>query len=199
MRMRSLMTTMSLVLLPAAIAWSAGIVTVRMQPATRLWVSGTSTVRSFECAAKTFDATIEANASTVVTDVLAGDKSVTAVEVKVLAAQLDCKSDKMNEHMLKALKAKEFAQILFRLDSYALERAGDGTHARLTGTLTLGGVTRSISMPAVVSPGADGALRVAGAYPLRMTEFGLQPPKLMLGALKVNELVTVNFDLVLKP
>src|SRR5688572_9392939 len=163
MRLRSLMTTISLAAAPLLVAWSAGIVTVRMQPSARLWVSGTSTVRSFECGAKTFDAAVEASAPSVVTDVLSGEKSVTSVEVKVLSAQLDCKNDKMNEHMLKALKAKDFTQILFRLESYALERAGDGTHARLNGTLTLGGISRPISMTAIVSAGADGALRIAGA------------------------------------
>ncbi len=199
MRIRSLVTTMSLAAAPALVAWTVGTIPVRVQPATRLWISGTSTVRAFECSAKSFDAAIEADAPTVVTDVLAGQKSVTTVEVKVLAAQLDCRNDKMNDHMLKALKAKQFAAVEFCLESYALERAGDGTHARLSGTLTLGGVTKSISLTAVVSAGPDGALRIAGAYPLRMTEYGLEPPKLMLGALKVNELVTVNFDLLLKP
>lgn len=199
MRTRIVIAALSLCTAPALVAWSAAGVTLRVQPATRLWISGTSTVRSFECAATTFSARIEASESTVVSDVVAGTKSVTAVEVTVPAMQLDCKNDKMNEHMLKALKAKEFADIVFRLESYSLERAGDGTHARLNGTLTLGGVTKPISLAAIAGPGTDDALRITGAYPLRMTEYGLQPPKLMLGALKVNELVTVNFDLLLKP
>jgi polyisoprenoid-binding protein YceI len=199
MRTRHLVTTIALASAPALIAWTAANVTVRVQPAARLWVSGTSTVRAFECGAKTFEAAIEATAPSMVADVLAGQQSVTTVELKVPVAQLDCRNDKMNEHMLKALKAKEFAEVLFRLDSYALERTGDGTHARLNGTLSLAGVSKPITMTAVVTPGADGALRVVGAYPLKMTEYGLQPPKLMLGALKVNELVTVNFDLLLKP
>jgi hypothetical protein len=31
-----------------------------------------------------------------------------------------------------------------------------------------------------------------------MTEFGLKPPTLMLGTMKVDERVTVGFDVVLK-
>jgi hypothetical protein len=31
-----------------------------------------------------------------------------------------------------------------------------------------------------------------------MTEFGLRPPSLMLGTMKVRDKVTVNFDLYLK-
>jgi hypothetical protein len=39
---------------------------------------------------------------------------------------------------------------------------------------------------------------VKGVYDLRMTEWGLKAPSLMMGTMKVNELVKVNFDLVLK-
>jgi hypothetical protein len=41
-------------------------------------------------------------------------------------------------------------------------------------------------------------MRVKGSYDLRMTEYGLKPPSLMMGAMKVKELVKVNFDLLLK-
>ena len=48
-------------------------------------------------------------------------------------------------------------------------------------------------------PGAAGALRVTGKYALLMTDWNVQPPKLMMGALKVDPTITVNFDLQLQP
>jgi hypothetical protein len=39
---------------------------------------------------------------------------------------------------------------------------------------------------------------VTGSYPLKMTEYGLKPPSLMFGRIKVAESVRVNFDLLLK-
>jgi hypothetical protein len=33
---------------------------------------------------------------------------------------------------------------------------------------------------------------------VKMTEYGLKPPTLMLGTMKVDELVKVNFNLLLK-
>jgi polyisoprenoid-binding protein YceI len=134
-----------------------------------------------------------------VTAVLATEKAVTSVQLRVATTQLDCKNDKMNEHMLKALKSKEFADITFALETYTLARAAEGASVSLKGNLTLGGVTRPVTIEATANAGPDGALRIAGNYQLHMTEYGLQPPKLMLGALKVNELVNVNFDLLLKP
>jgi hypothetical protein len=46
---------------------------------------------------------------------------------------------------------------------------------------------------------ADGALRVTGRYPMPMTQWGVQPPRLMMGTMKVGDTVTVNFDLLLQP
>ena len=53
-------------------------------------------------------------------------------------------------------------------------------------------------MNAQAKPGDNGALVVSGTQELRMTEFGLQPPKLMLGTLKVDERIKVGFDVILK-
>lgn len=184
--------------LPVLVAWSAVDSPLRLQPASRLWVSGTSTVRSFECAAKTFDLNVDANAGSPVAAVLSGEKAVTTVTLRVNSDQLDCNNDKMNEHMLKALKAKEFADITFTIASYDLTKASEGATVALKGNLSLGGITKPITIEALVLPSPGGALKVSGLYPLHMTEFGLQPPKLMLGALKVNELVNVNFELLLK-
>ena len=59
--------------------------------------------------------------------------------------------------------------------------------------------TKPITMPAEFTAGTGSALRVTGAYPLKMTDWQVPPPKLMLGTLKVNEMVTVHFDLQLQP
>jgi hypothetical protein len=34
---------------------------------------------------------------------------------------------------------------------------------------------------------------------MAMTQWGVQPPRLMMGTLKVGDTVTVNFDLLLQP
>jgi hypothetical protein len=39
---------------------------------------------------------------------------------------------------------------------------------------------------------------VKGSHEIRMKEYGLKPPTLMLGTLKVDERVKVSFDLLLK-
>jgi polyisoprenoid-binding protein YceI len=128
---------------------------------------------------------------------LAGEKAVTKATITVPAEQLECGNGTMNEHMKKALKVKDNPTIEFTVESYTLAKAADGTQAQLNGTLTLGGVTKPITVSAL-GKGEGDALRVTGVYEIRMTEYGLKPPTLMLGTLKVNERVKVSFDLLLK-
>jgi polyisoprenoid-binding protein YceI len=104
----------------------------------------------------------------------------------------------MNEHMFKAIKAKEFKTITFRVDSYDVAKGGDGVRGTLNGTLTLGGAERKIAVEAAATDAGAGALRVSGAYQLRLSEYGLKAPTLMFGTMKVGDAVKVGFDLVLK-
>jgi polyisoprenoid-binding protein YceI len=167
-------------------------------PESRVWINGSSTVRSFECKAGALDVQIATTATDAVRATIAGEKAIGAVEVKIPAEQLECGNGTMNDHMRKALKAKDNPTIAFRMTSYELAKTADGAKATLTGTLSLGGTERPITVAADAKAIDGETLRVAGTHEIRMTEYGLKPPTLMLGTLKVGEKVKVSFDLVLK-
>ena len=199
MRRQSKATTLALLCLaPAAIAWTSVREPLALQPESKLWINGTSTVRAFQCTATAFETQVQSAAPGAIGAIVAGTKAVETAELTVPAAKLDCRNATMNEHMLKALKAKDNPTITFRIDSYDVARAGDGVDGTAVGQLTLGGVTRPITVTAHAIPAADGALRLTGSYRLKMTEFGLKPPSLMMGTMKMNENVEVGFDLLLK-
>jgi polyisoprenoid-binding protein YceI len=181
-----------------SVAWSGASPGMTLQPQSRLWVEGTSTVRGYDCTAQKFDARVETNRPNAVSAVLAGEKAVTTVELTVTANQLDCANGTMNTHMLRALKASEHPEISFRLSSYELAQASEGTQVTLTGTLSLGGTQKPVTLNALAQEASNGTLRIVGSHEIRMTEFGLRPPTLMMGTLRVNERVQVNFDLVLR-
>jgi len=182
-------------LLPLTIAAARLATPLDLQPESRLWVAGTSTVRSFQCQAGAFDAKVEASAAEAVAAVLAGEKAVSTVEVTVPVERLDCRNSTMNEHMRKALKAKDYPTIVFRAEAYDLARSNDSVAVTMTGKLTLGGVEKPITIKALAKPGPNGTLVVSGTREVRMTEFGVKPPTLMLGTMKVGDKVKVRFDL----
>jgi polyisoprenoid-binding protein YceI len=179
-------------------AWAPADVPLALQPQSRLWVDGTSTVRAFTCKAAVLEADVGAADANAVAAVLAGEKAVKGVEFRVPTAKLECGNGTMNEHMLKALKAREHGTIVFRVVSYEVAKGTEGVTGTLTGTLTLGGVEKTITVDATGRDAGSGALRVAGAYRLKMSEYGLKAPTLMFGTLKVGDTVKVGFDLLLK-
>ena len=184
-------------LIPAAAAFSYGQ-PMSLTPQSRLWVDGSSTVRSWSCAATQIDATIEADAPGAVAAVIAGEKAVKVVAVKIPIEKLDCKNGTMNEHMRKALKAKDAPVIAFQVTSYDVAKGASGVAGTLNGQLTLGGQTKPITVKAAGAAGPDGTLHITGTHELAMTEFGLKPPTLMLGTMKVGDKVKVSFDLYVK-
>lgn len=178
-------------------AWMRATEQLALQPESKLWVEGTSTVRSFTCQASEVKATIDATGPNAVARLMTGDKAVQTVTVVVPSEKLDCGNGTMNEHMRKAIKTAEAPTIVFRVTSYELTKEANGVTGSLTGTLALGGETKTITVPATGAL-AEGALHVTGAYPLAMSDYQLTPPSLMFGRIKVRDQVTVKFDLRLK-
>ena len=186
----------ALLLAPATTGWTTSAETLTLQPESTLWVTGTSNVRDFECLAKSLTVTVGSLPGAIAL-VAAGEKGVTSVDVRVPTAQLDCKNGKMNSHMLKALKAAENPEIAFALKSYELTTAASNVNVTLTGDLTLGGVTKTITLNAKASPADNGALKVTGTKDITLSEYGLKAPTLMMGTLKVEDVVQVHFNLLL--
>ncbi len=169
---------------------------IQLKPESRLWFDGTSTVRDWSCKAPNIQAAIDAETGATAA-VLDGKKAVRTVDLTFPVSSLDCENRTMNNHMRTALNATQHQNIRFTLTDYTLVKAA-ATTGTLNGTLMINGQTRPIVVP-VQFANAAGALRVTGRYPLPMTQWGVQPPRLMMGTLKVGDTVTVNFDLLLQP
>jgi hypothetical protein len=168
------------------------------QPESRLWVEGTSTMKSFSCKAPEFTLTVHAEGSGAIPAVLAGQKAVKTVELIVPTAKIDCANGTMNEHMRKAIKADENATIKFTLSGYDVAAKAKGSEGTVRGSLLLGGAEHPVDVIAVASDAGNGALRIIGSYELALSAFDLKAPKLMFGSIKVADKVQVKFDLVLK-
>ena len=178
-------------------AWTLYTEQLALQPTSKLWVEGTSTMRSFSCQATQVMATVDASGANAIARLMTGEKAVESVTVIVPSEKLDCGNGTMNDHMRKALKTAEAPTIAFHVASYELAKEANGVSGTLTGTLSLGGEKKTITVPATGAM-IDGALHVTGAYPLAMSDYSLKAPSLMFGRIKVRDQVTVKFDLLLK-
>lgn len=124
---------------------------------------------------------------------------VRSAEVSVSVAGLECGNATMNTHMRRALKGNAHPRITYRITSYEVTPAGEaeGT-VKLNGTLAIAGTEKPVSIDATATT-EPGRLRVRGSKQIRMTEFGVRPPSLMMGTMKVHDPVAVRFDVLLKP
>lgn len=170
---------------PALLA--AAAVPLSFQSGSRVWVSGTSTVRGWRCESTQVSGAAQA-AGTELTQV-----AQASGEITVPLSSLDCRNGTMNGHMRTALKAQQNPAIRFRATSVAVTPEGA---VRMTGPLTIAGQTREVTINGAAAR-QNGKLRVTGSKQLTMTDFGVQPPRLMAGTMRVHAPVTVGFDVVL--
>ncbi len=185
---------LALVLAAGAAAQGSNALRLTLGPDKKIWLEGTSTVRSFRCETQSFEAVPTPPPSP--SAPLAN--AVRSVEVTVPVKTLSCGNGTMNEHMQKALKADANPDIKFELKSYQVGvKTAEGTAVKAEGTLTLAGETKPIELDGTVTPTATG-LHVVGQKQIDMTQWGVKPPKLMLGTLKVAPAVTIHYDVVLE-
>jgi len=120
--------------------------------------------------------------------------AIAAFEVAIPAATLTSPKEGLDKNMHKALKVTQHPDITFRLTR--LERADATGAMKGIGTLRIAGVEREMTLLLTTQRG-DAGLTVTGQVPLLMTDFGIEPPKAMLGMLKTDPKVTVTFETVL--
>ncbi len=148
-------------------------------------VSGTSTVRGWTCSVSG-TAQVTSGSSTPAPGFAAGVQSAT---LTVPVADFECPDETMTEHLMDAMKPAEFAEITFELDSY--ESSGGGATA--SGALTIQGVRMPLSFPLSLTPSGAG-VAIAGEVGLDMTEYGVEPPVVLLGLLRVRPEIRIQFE-----
>ena len=121
------------------------------------------------------------------------------VDVAIPVMTLTSPDEGVDEKMHDALKAAEYPEIRFRLRSVTAghSAAAGSTALRGHGTLTIAGVDRDSTLT-IKAMRAGSWLIVDGATDVRMTDFGIKPPKGLLGLLKTDPVVRVRFYLVLR-
>lgn len=170
-----------------------------VQPESRVWVEGGSTVRDFTCTAAAVEGVIQSPAAGAPFSLESLQSAVSSVELTIPVAQLACGNGTMDGHMKKALKASDHTSIVFRMESYSASAPQDGVSTlELRGTLRIAGEDRPITMTAQATQESDGSLRIQGSQPITMSQWGVKPPSLMLGTMKVRDDVTVKFDIRLR-
>ncbi|MEE4196834.1 MAG: YceI family protein [Bacteroidales bacterium] len=156
-------------------------------------VEGTSSVHDWE---------MEANGLKSAVVLHFNDNKLTEIkdaEFSCLAENVVSDNSIMNNKTHDALKAKKHPQISFRLKSVdRLDVTGNSVSGEVSGILKIAGVSQSIrfNFTGHLNPGH--MFTISGTVPLMMSDFNIDPPTAMLGALKTGDKVKINFKFIYK-
>jgi hypothetical protein len=123
---------------------------------------------------------------------------VRGVTIHVPVSALRCQTGPMERSMRRALKADRDTAALnisgrFEIpDDVAPPRASE---RHLVGALRVAGAQRNVSLTASIVYEPDGSMRVRSVVPLTLTEFGITPPRVLFGAVRARDAISVEVDL----
>lgn len=198
MMVRSAIFTLLLAVTTAFRGWTPPVLVHRLivLPDSRLTIDGKTNVNTFQCAINQYK-----GRDTLILH--EGGRNVRPVFVKgsvaLDASSFDCGMALMTTDFRKTIESKSYPTIV--IDFISFERTPHyGNEERFKGIvkISLGGVTKLFEMDCSINAGESGLIHLRGDKNFTFADFNLQPPKRMMGLVKVEQSLNVGFDLVLK-
>ena len=99
----------------------------------------------------------------------------------------------MNNNTYKALKADDHPDITFALVSPVKSVPASGRTVSAKINLTIAGVTKTIDMTVKATGKGHESVEFEGSQTIKMTDYGIDPPRALLGTLKTGDDITIHF------
>ncbi len=161
---------------------------------TKVAVAGTSTFHDWDMTSEKADCDVSFNFDGV------NITGLSSLAFTVDAQSLKSEHKGMDKNAYKALNTEKFPLISFN-SSYANIRANGANSYVISakGRLTISGTTKEVWLAGVttINP-VDMSVQTSGQLKLKMSEYNVQPPSFMFGAMKTGDEITVKFNVTLK-
>lgn len=150
-------------------------------------ISGTSNLHDWVSSVNDLTATITI-------EVASGEiKSINNFNVKIPVTGIVSENGSiMDGKTYDALKYKTYPNIYFESTSVT---PLSSKRLKINGKLSIASVKRSITLYVDYKVLSNGNIVFTGNQSLKMTDYKVEPPKALLGALTTGDLVTINFNL----
>ena len=171
-------------------------------PQSTLMLYGNSTLHKFS-----FEAQKIAGELTVATDSMRKNPLEAVVndrqgQVSIPVVQLKSGEKGLDKNMRKAMEAKKYPEITFTLkDIQNVEEsdsAGNWKTMQAQGLLEISGTENQITLDIRGTQVSDTKLRFTGQTNLRMTDYGIEPPTMRLGAIKTENKMKITFNIIIE-
>ena len=128
-----------------------------------------------------------------------------SIRIELVATSLTVVDEESDEEELaqiqtdmeaKALDVDNHPQIFFVSEELTLSEAkGDERRGRVTGQITLRGVTKTVTIPLTLTVSEE-RLRAQGKFQIKGSDFGVDPISAAGGSVKTKDQLELTFDLV---
>ncbi len=156
----------------------------------KITILGTSNVHNWETYAENITGTFEIDRS--------GKKVkvIKAAKVTIPVTSIGSGKRLMDSKTYDALKADKYPFITFVLKNViSIDNVSDAQKITAAGTLSIAGVTKNVTLNAMAVELSDGRIRLEGTKEIVLSDFGIEPPTAMFGALKTGGKVSVQFTI----
>jgi len=125
-------------------------------------------------------------------------------QIKSLVVEIPVNSIKSGEKLMdkktyETFNDTKYPNITFQLlETSALQITDENISVTVTGNLTMAGVTRKISFKTSGKSLKPGNYEFKGSIPLKMTDFNMKPPTMMMGVMKVGDALTLQYNVNLE-
>ncbi len=197
-----------------------GTTRLTVAPRSTLFLRGSSNIADWRCSGSTLSGLMEVAAPLVkinqvidriedgnvaawLADPEEGHFPQPRFDLSVPIKTLRCSGGRpMERDVVGALKATRYPEIRFRFIELrgSVEHDIDRHlyHAIVAGEVSLAGTTRAIEIIISAERMAHDRFHITAALPLRMTDFGIVPPRAFFGMLRAEDQLTVEFNLELE-
>ncbi len=162
-------------------------------------VEGDSTLHGWDAESDSFTISVDPVHPFKGHDLAPGDRWEGSMEFELHADTLTSGRRGLDRQMHASLLADEHPVIDFTLLSAEIQETKDDAMVlMIEGDMTCAGVTRTKQIDVTISLEED-ALIMSGRKEMKMSDFDIDPPRAMLGAIRAADEIEVSFHFVLKP
>ena len=168
----------------------------RISPASVLSLSGESSVTGFSCELRNnFTNTRQLITAEVKDDMLKLD----GAEIEIIIENFDCANARMERDLQDAMKANQFPSMTLRIMEFNYTGGIDEILESKCTTglveITLANISQCVFLNFNDIELSDNLLSISGTKEIDMREFDIIPPQVLLGLVKVDEIIVIKFDL----
>lgn len=129
------------------------------------------------------------------------DKDIVLKNIDFVAQVSNLKSNEssiMDNKAYKAMKKDKFPTISFTGNHvFTLPLNNNQFSGTVTGMLSIAGKKKQVEF-AIKGSSENGVISVEGVYPLKMSDYGIDPPTAFFGTLKTGDQIKVHFKILFK-